>query len=221
MRVVIAGAGDVGQSIAQGLLDAGHRVLLIERRRTRFQPALVPKAEWMLADACELATLQAAGIGMCDVAVGASGDDKVNLVFALLCKREFAIPRVVARINEPGNRELFSEDWGVDVAVSTPGTLVAAVDERVSTGELVQLMALQRSNQASIVEITVPENAAPVGMPVREVRLPENAVLLAVVRDRAVLTSEDDARLLPGDELVFAAGADAQEALRAAFESRG
>ncbi|HET6878272.1 MAG TPA: TrkA family potassium uptake protein [Jatrophihabitans sp.] len=220
MRVAIAGAGEVGQSIAQGLLDAGHRVLLIERYRPRFRPRLVPGAEWMLADACELATLQRAGIGMCDVAVGASGDDKVNLVFALLCKREFAVPRVVARVNEPANQGLFTAAWGVDVAVSTPATLVAAVDERVSTGQLVQLMTLQQHNRASIVEITVPEDAPLAGVPVGELRLPTDTALLAVVRDQRVLTAAEDARLLPGDELVFAAGADAHEALRAVFADR-
>lgn len=221
MRVAIAGAGEVGQSIAQGLLDAGHRVLLIERYRPRFTPKLVPGAEWMLADACELATLQEAGIGRCDVAVGASGDDKVNLVFALLCKREFAVPRVVARINEPGNQGLFTAAWGVDVAVSTPGTLVSAVDERVSTGQVVQLMALQQHGQTSIVELTVPENAPLAGTPVRELRWPDNTVLLAVVRDQAVLTADEDVDLLPGDELVFAAGTQAQDALRAVFDERG
>src|SRR5690242_16449823 len=113
MRVAVAGAGDTGQSIARSLLRAGHQVLLIERHRAAYRPALVPDADWMFADACELATLQRAGIDSCDAVVAASGDDRVNLVFAFLCKTEFAVPRVVARINNPNHRDLFNGDWGV------------------------------------------------------------------------------------------------------------
>ncbi len=101
MRVSIAGAGNIGQSIAHAVLSAGHKVLLIERQRPHYRPALVPEADWMLADACELAALEAAGIHTADVVIAATGDDKVNLVFALLCKTEFAVPRVVARVTTP------------------------------------------------------------------------------------------------------------------------
>lgn len=217
MRVAIAGAGEIGQSIAQGLLHSGHRTLLIERYRPNFQPWLVPDSEWMLADACELDALQAAGIGMCDVAVGASGDDKVNLVFAWLCKREFSVPRVVARINNPANQWLFTGEWGVDVAVSTPGALVSAVDEGIIRGQLVQLMTLQRQGAVNIVEITMPEGAALAGSPIAALSLPAETALLAVVRDDRVVTAAGDARLAPGDELVFATGAGAETELRALF----
>src|SRR5438046_274881 len=86
MRVAIAGAGNVGQSIARAVLSAGHRVLLIERQRRHYRPGLVPEADWMWADACEVDALEAAGIQTTDVVIAATGDDKVNLVFALLCK---------------------------------------------------------------------------------------------------------------------------------------
>ena len=80
----------------------------------------MPGADWMFADACEFSSLQAAGIETADVAIAATGDDKVNLVFAFLAKSRFDVGRVVARVNEPANQWLFGPDWGVDVAVSTP-----------------------------------------------------------------------------------------------------
>jgi trk system potassium uptake protein len=99
MRVAIAGAGNVGRSIAQELIDNGHQVMLIERHSSALTPERVPQAEWILADACELSSLQEADLAGCDVVVAATGDDKVNLVVSLLAKTEFAVPRVVARIN--------------------------------------------------------------------------------------------------------------------------
>ena len=82
----------------------------------------------MLADASEVGTLQNAGIEMADVVIAATGDDQANLVFAMLCKQEFGVRRVVARVNDPDNRLLFTAAWGVDVAVSPPHTLTVAVE---------------------------------------------------------------------------------------------
>jgi trk system potassium uptake protein TrkA len=136
MRVAIAGAGNVGQAIARSLLAAGHRVLLIEVERAHFRPSSVAEADWMLADACEIDTLQHAGIETADVVISATGDDRANLVFAMLCKREFGVRRVVARVNEPANGLLFTAEWGVDVAMSTPRMMTIAVEAAVLLPDL-------------------------------------------------------------------------------------
>jgi len=97
MRVAIAGAGDVGRSIARELIDNEHDVMLIERDPDKVDPARVPQAEWLTADAAELASLEEARLQDCDVVISATGDDKVNLVVSLLAKTEFGVRRVVSR----------------------------------------------------------------------------------------------------------------------------
>src|SRR5262245_29150311 len=89
MRIGIAGAGKVGRAVARELLDSGHKILLIERERSNFEPHTVPDADWLNADACELTALQEAGLQTCDVVIAATGDDKSNLVVGLLAKLEF------------------------------------------------------------------------------------------------------------------------------------
>ena len=145
MKVAIAGAGSVGTAIAKDLRANGHDVLLIER-----DPDLVERAArtsldvtWVAADACEVSSLVAAGMADVDVAVAATGDDEDNLVISLLSKQEFAVPRVVARVNHPDNQWLFNESWGVDVSVSTPQLLTALVEEAVSVGSLVRLLQFE------------------------------------------------------------------------------
>jgi trk system potassium uptake protein len=202
MRVAIAGAGNVGQSIARAVLAAGHKVLLIERQRSHYRPRLVPGADWMLADACELGTLQAAGIQTAHVVIAATGDDKANLVLAMLCKTEFAVRRVVARVNNPSNQWLFTDGWGVDVAVSTPSTVVTAVEEAVSSGDVVRLMTLQQG-AATIVECTLPPASQLVGKPLTALRLPPDTALLAILRGKTVLTPATDLLLRAEDELVL------------------
>ncbi|MBO0841269.1 MAG: TrkA family potassium uptake protein, partial [Sciscionella sp.] len=174
MRVAIAGAGAVGRSIAHELVDADHQVMLIERSPEQFQPEEVAQAEWVLADACEMASLEEAGLQSCDVVIAATGDDKVNLVLSLLAKTEFAVRRVVARVNDPSNEWLFTDAWGVDVAVSTPRILAAMVEEAVSVGGLVQLLTL-RQGQANLVEVTLPKDTPLSGRPVRDLDLPRDA----------------------------------------------
>ncbi|CRK55847.1 Trk system potassium uptake protein TrkA [Alloactinosynnema sp. L-07] len=216
MRVAIAGAGAVGRSIAAELVGGDHQVMLIEREAKQFEPHTVEQAEWVLADACELASLEDAGIQLCDVVIAATGDDKVNLVVSLLAKTVFAVRRVVARVNDPSNEWLFTSAWGVDVAVSTPRVLAAMVEEAVSVGGLVQLLTL-RQGQANLVEMTLPEDTPWAGRPVREVKLPRDAALVTILRGGRVIVPQADDPLEGGDELLFVASADVENEIRKAL----
>jgi trk system potassium uptake protein TrkA len=215
MRVAIAGAGGVGRSIARELIDNGHAVMLIERDPAKVDPGRVPAAEWLIADAAELAALEEARLQDCDVVISATGDDKVNLVVSLLAKTEFAVRRVVARINHPNNEWLFTEAWGVDVAVSTPRVLAALVEEAVSVGDLVRLMTF-RQGQANLVEITLPPDAPVVGTAVGALNLPRDAALTAILRGSRVVVPLPDEPLEGGDELLFVAVQDVEPELRTA-----
>ena len=155
MRVAIAGAGNVGRSIAAELIENGHEVLLIDKDPHAIKAETVDDADWLLADACELSSLEEAGLDTCDVAIAATGDDKVNLVMSLLAKTEFGVPRTVGRVNHPKNEWLFSEIWGVDVAVSTPRLMSALVEEAVTVGDLVRLLTFHEG-ATNLVEMTLP-----------------------------------------------------------------
>lgn len=219
MRIAIAGAGAVGSSIASELVEAGHTVMLIERSSAQFKPEAVEQADWVLGDACEVSTLEDAGIELCDVVIAASGDDKVNLVVALLAKTEFAVRRVVARVNNPANEWLFTEAWGVDVAVSTPRMLAAMVEEAVSVGDLVRLMTFRRS-QANLVELTLPTDTALAGSPVRDLTLPADAALVTVLRGDRVIVPQPDDPLEPEDELLFVSPRESEPEIRRALLGR-
>ena len=211
MRVVIAGAGSVGRSIARELIGNGHEVLLIDNDADDVQSSRVPDASWLLADACELTALHEAGLDTCDVCVAATGDDKANLVVSLLAKTEFGVPRTVARVNNPKNEWMFDESWGVDVAVSTPRIMTAMVEEAVAVGDLVRIFTFHQSG-AGILELTVPPDSWLVGRTVGSVPWPTDTVLAAVVRDAQPLAPTADDTLEAGDELLLVSGRDADEA---------
>ncbi|MCX6465906.1 MAG: TrkA family potassium uptake protein [Pseudonocardiales bacterium] len=218
MRVAIAGAGAVGRSIALELLEKDHQVMLIERELSQIEPEAVESAEWVHADACELSSLEDADIESCDVVIAATGDDKVNLVVSLLAKTEFAVRRVVARVNDPRNEWLFSSNWGVDVAVSTPRLLAALVEEAVAVGDLVRLLTF-RQGQANLVEVTLPPDTPLAGRPVRSLRLPVDSALVVILRGGRVIVPQGDDGMEPGDELLFVATSAVEEEIRAALGS--
>ena len=212
MRVAIAGAGNVGRSIAGELLENGHEVLLIEREPKALKQQTVPNATWLLADACELDSLEEARLQDCSVVVAATGDDKVNLVVSLLAKTEYGVPRVVARINHPKNEWLFNEAWGVDVAVSTPRLLSALVEEAVTVGDLVRLLSFRRG-EANLVEVTLPPDAPIAGHRVGDITWPTDVALVAILRDNRVINPTNDDPLEAGDELMFLASPDMEHEL--------
>lgn len=211
MKVAVAGAGAVGRSVTRELVENGHDITLIERNPDHLDAAAIPEAHWRLGDACELSLLESIHLEEFDVVVAATGDDKVNVVLSLLAKTEFAVPRVVARVNDPRNEWLFNDAWGVDVAVSTPRMLASLIEEAVTIGDLVRLMEF-RTGQANLVEITLPDNTPWGGKPVRKLQLPRDAALVTILRGPRVIVPEADEPLEGGRRRV---------ALRRSHRSRG
>lgn len=211
MKVVIAGAGKVGRSIAKELESIGHDILVIDRA-TDAASNPIPRVQIMEADACEISSLEKVGLNDAQVVVAATGDDKVNLVVSLLAKTEFGVPRVVARVNHPKNEWLFDSSWGVDVAVSTPRLLSALVEEAVSIGDIVRLFTLGQGT-AELVEITLSADSPVIGERVGDVIWPPDTALTAIVRGVRVITPTPDDPLEIGDELVFIATPDQEGSL--------
>jgi len=220
MRVVVTGAGNVGRHLAVDLCDHGHEVALIEqdtRVVERARHEVPPGVTVILGDACEPYVLEEAKVGEADVIVAATGDDEDNLVTALLAKQEFAVPRVVARVNHPTNEWMFTEQWGVDAAVSPPHILTALVEEAVTVGDVVRLLKLERG-RVSLVELVLREGSEVAGKPMYELRLPLDSSIVAIIREGHVVIPQPETVLVPGDELLAIATPEVEEELRAALE---
>jgi trk system potassium uptake protein len=222
MRVVIAGGGSVGTAIAADLRDNGHDVLVLEANpdHAELVRAMLPGVAVLAADGCEVTSLQEAGLRTTEVVVAATGDDEDNLVISWLAKQEFAVPRVISRVNNAKNAWLFNESWGVDISVSTPQLLTALVEEAVTVGSLVRLMVLDRSG-AALVEVTLDADSPAIAgdRTVADLDLPVDALIVAVVRDQKALIPRDDTRLSEGDHVVVLATHGAEHLVEQVFVS--
>ena len=214
MRIVIAGAGSVGTFIAEDLAKAGHEVVIVEVDADRVaegerlgEPV---GATWVAADACEVSEFARAGVDQADVVAAVTGDDEDNLVISLLAKQEFAVPRVVARVNNPKNEWMFNEMWGVDVAVSTPHLLTALVEEAVSVGSLVRLLSFE-GGRARLCEATLSDTAPSQGKDLAELGLPRDSTVVAIIRDDHVIVPRGDSVLRAGDEVLVLTTPEAED----------
>jgi trk/ktr system potassium uptake protein len=214
MRVAIAGAGNVGLFIANDLRSAGHDVQLIEQDPSVAERAnAVPGVEWHVADACEVSSLREAGLEKCDVVVAATGDDEDNLVVSLLAKQEFGVPRVIARVNHPKNEWMFNENWGVDMSVSTPHLITALVEEAVSVGRLVRLLQFE-GGAVRLVEVTLASDAPVIDRAIKDLDIPRDATIVAVVRRDHVVMPRGDTEFEAGDEVLAMVTSDSEEDVR-------
>jgi trk/ktr system potassium uptake protein len=217
MKVIVTGGGAIGRHLAHDLAERGHDVALIEQDKTIVEhlQEQMPGVHTMLGDACEPWVLEDADMAHADVVVTSTGDDEDNLVTSLLAKQEFGVPRVLARVNHPENEWLFTEQWGVDQAVSPPHLLTSLVEEAVTTGDLVRLLRLE-GGKASIVEMKLDHTSPAAGKPVYELRLPPDTTIVAVLRDGHVVIVQPETVLAAGDEVVALAAPDAEQSLREA-----
>ena len=214
MKVAVAGGGSVGMAVAADLKQHGHDVMILEvdpEQVARFQPHV--DVRWTIADACEVSSLQAAGMSDVDVMVAATGDDEDNLVISLLSKQEFAVPRVIARVNNASNQWLFTESWGVDVPVSTPQLYTSLVEEAVSVGSLVHLMSFEGAS-AHLLEVTLAESSPACGMQIADLGLPREAAIVALVRREHMIIPDPETQLYPGDEVIVLAMVASEQAIQ-------
>ncbi len=220
MRVIIAGGGSVGRYMAGQLQNSGHDVTLIDNdtsvvtqgRATRTPVGVT----WWLGDACEVATLTSVGAAQADVVAAVTGDDEDNLVVSLLCKQEFAVPRVLARVNNPKNEWMFTDMWGVDISVSTPHLLTALVEEAVTVGSFVRLLSLE-GGKARLAEVTLAAGSPAIAKELTNLGLPRESTVVAVLRDGHVVVPRGDTVLHQGDEVLVLVTGGVEDDVRRAL----
>jgi trk system potassium uptake protein TrkA len=175
------------------------------------------KARVVQGDACNPVVLEEANALKADVLVAVAGEDQVNLVIALLAKRHFDVPRVVARINEPDNEWLFTDRWGVDVAVSASSTLLSLIQEATSVADTVRLVTLPKAG-VRVIETTLDATSSAVGQTLSELGLPPGCIVGAVVRAGQPKVPGGAFVLEVGDEVLVISEAATEEDIRRAFQ---
>jgi trk system potassium uptake protein TrkA len=213
MYVIVVGGGKVGYYLTKALLDAGHEVVLIERNPKRFELLEEAFGEVaVLGDGCDVRTMLSVGVKRADVVAAVTGDDEDNLVICQLARQRFSVPRVIARINNPKNEEIFRL-LGIHETVSSTRVLYHLIEEELGAEQLMPLSTLRRGN-LTLFEVKISEGSPAAGKAVSALNLPPDTLLVAVLRGEQALVASGSTVLLGGDTVIALSTPDHVHALQ-------
>jgi trk system potassium uptake protein TrkA len=214
--VVIAGAGKVGWNLARELMAKGHEVTVIESERARY---LTVEQELEHAiqygDATELWVLERAGINRADLTIAVTGDDEDNLLICQIAKEKYLCSRIIARVNNPRNRQYF-ELLGIQPAVSATDLILRLIEHEVPSYGLVHLLDL-RDEQLEIIEVEVGNGAPAAGRKVAEVELPDGSLIISVLRNGRGFVPNSETVIDAGDEVLLVLDPGLEDRITAQF----
>lgn len=198
--MIIVGGGKVGCYLGEDLLRRGHEVTLIEKDRARCERMTErTNAVAIWGDGCDPAVLEEAGCKRADVVIADTGHDEDNLTICRVAKEMFGVKRTIARANNPRNEESLLR-LGVDSIINSTELVAHLIEAELSTSDIVPLIELRRAAQ-ELVKVTLLDNAPAAGKAVMDLEMPHDCLLVAVVRDEAVLIPRGSTVLLPGDSI--------------------
>lgn len=220
-EVLIVGGGRIGTYLATLLLEGGHRVALIETDPARAARLdhILPPGHLVLGNGTDPDVLESAGVRRADTVVAVTNRDETNLVVTSLAKFEFAVPRTIARVNNPKNAWLYIDEMGVDVALNQADIIGHLVAEEMSLGEMMTLLKLRRGQYALVEEKVHPTSAA-AGRAVVDLGLPAACVLVGVLRGPDLITPHGETVLQPDDEVLAVVHSGVAPALAALLGPR-
>ncbi len=210
--IIVAGGGKVGYQLTKALLQEGYEVLLVEKRPQRYHLLREELGDAVFyGDACEIRTMVRIGMERADLVVAVTGDDEDNLIICQVAKRWFGVPRTIARINNPRNEEIFRM-LEIDETISATTLLFQLIEQEVAVGEFLPLTLL-RKGRLEIVEMVLPPTSPMANKPIRELTLPPDCLLVAVVRGDSAKVVTGDTILQAGDIVIALATPEALEQL--------
>jgi trk system potassium uptake protein len=220
MYLIIVGAGKVGWNLARELLDKGHEVTLIDNDRNRY---LTVEQELehnvMYGDASELWVLERAGIQRADMVIAVTGDDEDNMLICQVAREKYLVDRIIARVNNPRNRQHF-ELLGIKPYVSATDLILRLLEHEVPDYGLVHLLDLPEERLAIIEMLLSPESKVS-GKRVGDLELPEGSLLISVLREGRGFVPGPDTVLEEGDEVLAVLDPGLEEDLKTFFGPDG
>jgi trk system potassium uptake protein TrkA len=218
--VIVVGAGKVGWNLGRELLEKGHEVTLIEKDQNRYM-AVEQELEHNVqyGDASELWVLERAGIGRADMVITVTGDDEDNILICQVAKEKYMVDQIIARVNNPRNKQWF-DLLGINPVVSATDLILRLIEHEVPKYGLVHLLDLPQE-RLEIIELLLGEGSPVTGQRVGDLELPEGSLLISVLREGRGFVPGPETVLEPGDEVLAVLDPGMEEELKAYFGPDG
>ena len=220
MYILIVGAGKVGWNLARELVEKHNEVIVIERSRRRYE-VVEEELEHSIhyGDGTELWVLERAGIERADLVIAVTGDDEDNILICQMAKEKYLCERIIARVNNPRNRQWF-ELLGIQPSVSATDLILRLIEHEVPSYGLVHLLDL-RDEQLEIIELEVGEGADAANRTVADINLPEGSLIISVLRQGRGFVPTADTLIQAGDEVLLVLDPGMEDAITPQFAGSG
>jgi trk system potassium uptake protein TrkA len=214
--ILVAGGGKVGINLARGLYTSGHEVAVIERDPARAASlALRLECPIFTGDSSTHDVLEVAGASRARVFVAATGSDQDNLIACQLAKKVFGIPQTIARASNPKNESVMAS-LGVDSTVSSTAIIQQVIERELPTLRIKTMLNLP-DGAYQILEYLLDENSYATGQLVRDIKLPMESNLIAVLRGNQTVVPRGDTKLNQGDLVMALVSREHEFQLRTAL----
>jgi len=201
MYIIIVGAGKVGWNLARELIEKENEVTVIEADRRRYltvEQELEHNIQY--GDASELWVLERAGIQRADMVIAVTGDDEDNMLICQVAREKYMAERIIARVNNPRNRQHF-ELLGIKPSVSATDLILGLIEHEVPEYGLVTLLDFPEE-RLEIIEMLLEKDSRVAGMRVGDLQMPEGSLLISVLREGRGFVPGPETVLEPGDEIL-------------------
>ena len=217
MRILIIGAGQHGYYLSKHLKEAGHDIRVIDRNEQNCaRLANAVDVRVFFGDGTRVETLALAGAGKCDVMIAVTNHDENNLIACEIGKKQFGIRRTISKINNTKNISLMKR-LGVDLVLDSTQIISQLIEREIDNSD-VKLIADISNSDAIISKYTIPASWSRAGQCVMDLQIPENCVLIYLIRSGSLLIPRGNTLLMPGDDVVALAVGAAGKALKKLFE---
>ncbi len=203
-QVTILGGGMIAYQVAKMLEESkqAFNVKLIEKDEHRCEGLCktLKKTLILQGDATEISMLKEEDTDQADAVIAATGDDRSNIVVALLA-RQFGVRKIICEVIKPQYVPVYKA-LGHDNLIN-PRLLAAAQIMRFIRREDVVALSILQDEKAEVVEVILPESAKVVNQKIADVGLPRGMLIGSVVRNGDIMVPNGDTVLRANDHLVI------------------
>ena len=201
MKVLLIGSGNTLYFLCRRFSEKGYEVVVINQDHTEcIQLARQFTVRVINGDGSDPEILKDAGAMSADVLLAITPNDHDNLVICQLASLIFQVPRAIALTNDPDNADIF-KDLGV-TAFSTTHIIGTLIEQRASLEQILDLLPVGEG-RVNVTEMILDPVSPVAGKYLRDIVLPENALVAVVIRNNLPIVPRGANQLMAGDRLVL------------------
>ena len=204
MNIVIVGAGEVGQHLADILSREEHAVTVVDpdpAKARRMTESLDVQA--LVGDGTRADKLMEAGAGTADLVIAVSDDDRVNMLTSVVSKK-LGSTRVIVRLKDTqvltDYRYFYKDALGFDVVLSTEELAAEAILSTVRERHALEVESFA-DGKVQLRRLPLRESSELTSAPLGELRVPPGVLVTAVQRDRELIVPSGTDELKVGDQV--------------------